>query len=62
MWINRDAERTTAAISFPDNEVARVSVHRYLAALGTAFASAASATESRPQTPALAGELAANCG
>ncbi|MGH3641563.1 MAG: condensation domain-containing protein, partial [Mycobacterium sp.] len=54
MWINRDAERTTAAISFPDNEVARASVHRYLAALGTAFASAASTTESRPQIPARA--------
>jgi hypothetical protein len=38
-------------------DAARASVHPYLAALGTAFTSAASTTESRPQTPALSGEL-----
>ena len=38
MWINRHAGRTTVTISFPDNPVARKSVHRYIAALSKAFA------------------------
>ena len=33
MWINRHAGRTTVTVSFPDNSVARDSVHRYIAAL-----------------------------
>jgi mycolipenoyl-CoA---2-(long-chain-fatty acyl)-trehalose mycolipenoyltransferase / long-chain-acyl-CoA---trehalose acyltransferase len=37
IWINRQAAKTTATISFPDNPVARHSVHRYLAALTDAF-------------------------
>jgi mycolipenoyl-CoA---2-(long-chain-fatty acyl)-trehalose mycolipenoyltransferase / long-chain-acyl-CoA---trehalose acyltransferase len=37
MWINRHAGRTTMTISFPDNPVARHSVHRYIAALSLAF-------------------------
>lgn len=38
MWINRHAERTTVKISFPDNEVARESVDRYIATLSEIFA------------------------
>ncbi|OBH48994.1 acyltransferase [Mycobacterium mantenii] len=38
MWINRHAEKTTVTISFPDNEVARESVRRYLATLSGVFA------------------------
>jgi mycolipenoyl-CoA---2-(long-chain-fatty acyl)-trehalose mycolipenoyltransferase / long-chain-acyl-CoA---trehalose acyltransferase len=37
MWINRHAGKTTATISFPDNPIARASVHRYIAALTQAF-------------------------
>ncbi|SPM36064.1 condensation domain-containing protein [Mycobacterium rhizamassiliense] len=37
MWINRHAERTTVTLSFPDNEVARESVHRYIATLSQMF-------------------------
>jgi hypothetical protein len=37
IWINRHAAKTTATISFPDNPVARHSVHRYLAALTEVF-------------------------
>jgi hypothetical protein len=37
MWINRHAGKTTATISFPDNPLARDSVHRYIAALTQAF-------------------------
>ncbi|KBZ68172.1 hypothetical protein K875_00718 [Mycobacterium [tuberculosis] TKK-01-0051] len=33
MWINRHAEKTTVTISYPDNEIARESVHRYIATL-----------------------------
>lgn len=43
LWINRHLAKTTVTISFPDNEVARQSVHRYLVALGTVFAGAAGA-------------------
>jgi mycolipenoyl-CoA---2-(long-chain-fatty acyl)-trehalose mycolipenoyltransferase / long-chain-acyl-CoA---trehalose acyltransferase len=38
IWINRQAEKTTVTISFPDNPVARASVHRYIAVLNEAFA------------------------
>lgn len=38
IWINRHADKTTVTISFPDNPVARASVHRYIAALNEAFA------------------------
>jgi hypothetical protein len=38
IWITRHADRTTVTISFPDNPVARGSVHRYVAALKEAFA------------------------
>jgi hypothetical protein len=38
LWINRHADKTTATISFPDNPMARESVHRYIAALSRAFA------------------------
>ncbi|WP_101948989.1 condensation domain-containing protein [Mycobacterium sp. 3519A] len=44
MWINRHASRTTVTISFPDNPVARKSVHRYVAALSKAFADVAKIT------------------
>jgi hypothetical protein len=37
IWINRHADKTTVTISFPDNPVARASVHRYIAALKEAF-------------------------
>ncbi|WAC92591.1 condensation domain-containing protein [Mycobacterium sp. Aquia_213] len=38
VWINRHAERTTVTISFPDNEVARESVHQYIDTLSRIFA------------------------
>jgi Condensation domain len=38
LWINRQNDKTTATISFPDSAQARKSVHRYLAALIQAFA------------------------
>lgn len=38
VWINRHAERTTVTISFPDNEVARTSVHQYIETLNRIFA------------------------
>ncbi len=44
LWINRQADKTTATISFPDNAKARESVHRYLAALTQAFARAVKTT------------------
>ena len=37
MWINRHAAKTTVTISFPDNPIARDSVHRYVAALTQVF-------------------------
>jgi hypothetical protein len=44
LWINRQTDKTTATISFPDNAQARKSVHRYLAALLQAFAYAVKST------------------
>lgn len=44
LWINRHLDQTTVTVSFPDNPEARRSVHRYLAALSTAFAGAAAVT------------------
>lgn len=44
MWINRHEARTTVTVSFPDNPVARKSVHRYIAALSQAFADVAQIT------------------
>jgi Condensation domain len=44
LWINRQNDKTTATISFPDNAQARKSVHRYLAALIQAFAYALKTT------------------
>jgi mycolipenoyl-CoA---2-(long-chain-fatty acyl)-trehalose mycolipenoyltransferase / long-chain-acyl-CoA---trehalose acyltransferase len=44
LWINRQTDKTTATISFPDNAEARKSVHRYLAALTQAFAYAVKTT------------------
>ncbi len=40
MWINRHAEKTTVTISYPDNEIARASVGRYIAMLTQVFARA----------------------
>jgi hypothetical protein len=37
MWVNRHSGRTTVTVSFPDNSIARDSVHRYIAALTQAF-------------------------
>jgi hypothetical protein len=44
MWVNRHAAKTTVTISFPDNSIARESVHRYIAALIHAFTSVAKGT------------------
>jgi mycolipenoyl-CoA---2-(long-chain-fatty acyl)-trehalose mycolipenoyltransferase / long-chain-acyl-CoA---trehalose acyltransferase len=44
MWINRQADKTTVTISFPDNAKARKSVHRYIAVLTQAFAGAVRTT------------------
>jgi Condensation domain len=44
LWINRQTNKTTATISFPDNAKARESVHRYLAVLTQAFARALKTT------------------
>jgi condensation domain-containing protein len=44
LWINRQTDKTTATISFPDNAESRKSVHRYLAALTQAFAYAVNTT------------------
>jgi mycolipenoyl-CoA---2-(long-chain-fatty acyl)-trehalose mycolipenoyltransferase / long-chain-acyl-CoA---trehalose acyltransferase len=44
LWINRQTDKTTATISFPDNAESRKSVHRYLAALTHAFAYAVKTT------------------
>lgn len=44
VWINRHATKTTVTISYPDNAVARKSVHRYIATLSQAFADAAQTT------------------
>ena len=44
MWINRQADKTTVTISFPDNPKARKSVHHYIAVLTQAFARAVETT------------------
>jgi mycolipenoyl-CoA---2-(long-chain-fatty acyl)-trehalose mycolipenoyltransferase / long-chain-acyl-CoA---trehalose acyltransferase len=44
VWINRHATRTTVTVSFPDNSVARKSVHRYIATLSQVFADVAQTT------------------
>ena len=44
LWINRHATRTTVTVSYPDNAVARKSVHRYIATLSQAFADVAQTT------------------
>jgi mycolipenoyl-CoA---2-(long-chain-fatty acyl)-trehalose mycolipenoyltransferase / long-chain-acyl-CoA---trehalose acyltransferase len=44
VWINRHATRTTVTVSFPDNPVARKSVHRYIATLSQVFAHVARTT------------------
>ena len=44
MWVNRHAAKTTVTISFPDNPIARESVHRYIAALIHAFTRLAKGT------------------
>lgn len=44
VWVNRHATKTTITISYPDNAVARKSVHRYIATLGTIFADVAQTT------------------
>jgi Condensation domain len=44
LWINRHATRTTVTVSYPDNAVARKSVHRYIATLSQVFADAAHTT------------------
>lgn len=36
VWVNRHASRTTVTVSYPDNAVARKSVHRYIATLSKA--------------------------
>ena len=46
-WINRHATRTTVTVSFPDNPVARKSVHRYIATLSQVFADVAQTTAVR---------------
>ncbi|WP_102419992.1 condensation domain-containing protein [Mycobacterium sp. 4858] len=52
MWINRHVERTTVTISFPDNEIARESVQRYLAALIREFARVIETTPDQPDVVA----------
>jgi mycolipenoyl-CoA---2-(long-chain-fatty acyl)-trehalose mycolipenoyltransferase / long-chain-acyl-CoA---trehalose acyltransferase len=44
MWINRHATRTTVTVSYPDNAIARKSVHRYIATLSRVFADVAQTT------------------
>ncbi len=44
IWINRHATRTTVTVSYPDNAIARKSVHRYIATLSQAFADVAQTT------------------
>lgn len=44
VWVNRHASRTTVTVSYPDNAVARKSVHRYIATLSKAFADVAQTT------------------
>jgi hypothetical protein len=49
MWINRHAERTTVTLSFPDNEVARDSVLRYIATLSEMFGRVVQKTPDEPE-------------
>ena len=44
VWINRHATRTTVTVSYPENAVARKSVHRYIATLSQVFADVAQTT------------------
>lgn len=44
LWINRQTDKTTATISFPDNAEARASVHHYLAILAEMFGRAVKTT------------------
>jgi hypothetical protein len=44
MWVNRHAAKTTVTISFPDNSIARESVHRYIATLTHVFTRVAKGT------------------
>ncbi|HTX97530.1 MAG TPA: condensation domain-containing protein [Mycobacterium sp.] len=44
MWINRQADKTTLTISFPETPKARKSVRRYITALTEAFAGAVKTT------------------
>lgn len=44
VWINRHATRTTVTVSYPDNAVARKSVHRYIATLSQVFTDVAQTT------------------
>ncbi|WP_018599922.1 condensation domain-containing protein [Mycobacterium sp. 155] len=44
MWINRHTTKTTVTVSYPDNAVARKSVHRYIAMLCQVFAHVAQTT------------------
>jgi mycolipenoyl-CoA---2-(long-chain-fatty acyl)-trehalose mycolipenoyltransferase / long-chain-acyl-CoA---trehalose acyltransferase len=44
MWVNRHPSKTTVTISFPDNSIARASVHRYIAALIHVFTRVAKGT------------------
>lgn len=44
VWVTRHATRTTLTVSYPDNDQARHSVHRYIAALSSTFAGAAAIT------------------
>lgn len=52
LWINRHVERTTVTISFPDNEIARDSVQRYVAALIREFVRVIDTTPDQPDVVA----------
>jgi hypothetical protein len=54
VWINRHAEKTTITMSFPDNAIARESVHRYIATLVQAFTRVVQATSGQPGVVAAA--------
>jgi hypothetical protein len=54
LWINRHAEKTTITMSFPDNAIARESVHRYIATLVQAFTRVVQATSGQPGVVAAA--------
>lgn len=48
LWINRHADKTTVTISFPDNEIARESVGRYIATLTQMFEHVVSTASEQP--------------